>query len=65
MMYPTIHTQSESKSPCGRPHISNSLARGILDNPPMIEDMIPVAAVREWRRKALVTYGFMARMTTS
>jgi len=45
--------------------MSSSFARGILVNPPMMEDMIPVAAVRECKRKALVTYGFMARTTTS
>jgi hypothetical protein len=35
--------------------MSSSLAKGILDSPPMMDDMIPVAAVRECRRKALVT----------
>lgn len=35
--------------------MSRSFAKGILVKPPMMEDTIPVAAVRECRRKALVT----------
>lgn len=55
MMYPTIHTNRDNSKPCGRPHMSISFAKGILDKPPMIDDMIPVAAVSECKRNALVT----------
>jgi hypothetical protein len=65
MMKPMTQMANIKVIPWGRPHESKIFAKGILLKPPIIFDMILVAAVKECSLNALVTYGLRERMTTS